>query len=295
MLLLEECQAVVRSSPREAADLARLVPLALDHLQGRRPRPWFRELHARAEAHYGNALRVLGDLVTASWIFDRLRQRIAATSPLTDPDAEAEIANLEASLRIDQRRFEDADRLLAAAAALGSHRVARYVLVKHGNLQMTLGRHERALRHFEEAAATLSAATDPLLHLATVTGRVDCLCELGHADEADLLLEAERNAYVGAGDRHLQALHTFYRARVDLGLGRHADAERGFTAATQQLLALNRNYDAIIAALYLAVSMRASGKTEELRKLAADLVPLFESRGVEREKLASLRLHAEAA
>ena len=293
MLLLDECRAVVRTAPKEAAALAKLVPLALERTRHEK-RPWSRVLLARATAHHGNALRVTGDLWAADRIFSGLRRQIEAFS-LADADAEAEISSLEASLRIDQRRFVEADRLLAVAAAHASQSLAPSIVVKRGNLLMTMGRSEPALEQFRQAAATFDAESEPHLHLATVTGRVDCLLELDQVHEAARLLEAERAAYLDAGDRHLTALHTFYRARVSLGLGQMSKAEADFTTATQQLLALDRNYDAIVASLYLAITLRSAGKKAELRKLASRLVPLFESRGVEREKLASLRLHAEAA
>jgi hypothetical protein len=43
-----------------------------------------------------------------------------------------------------------------------------------------------------------------------------------------------------------------------------------------------------------ALKVAAAGRNAELRELAAGLVPLFRSRGIEREALASLRFLAEA-
>ena len=68
----------------------------------------------------------------------------------------------------------------------------------------------------------------------------------------------------------------------------------GFTAARDQFLALDRDYDAVLTSLYLADTLLVANKTTELRRLAAELVPLFKARGVERETLASLRLLAQA-
>lgn len=293
LLLLEECRAVVRSSPNEAAALAALVPPALERAAKRAGQPWVRVLIARAEAYRANALRVAGDLPAAERAFDDLRRRLV-DSPLADSEADIELDSLEASLRIDQRRFDDADRLLSAAAARAPEHLLPRIVIKHANLWMTLGRVEEALDQFEGAARALDAATEPVLHLATVTGRIDCLCDLGRATEAATLLRAERSAYLDAGDEHLAVLYDFYRARVALSLDRHADAEAGFTAVRDRLLALDRDYDAVIASLYLADTLLAAGKMAELRDLATNLVPLFRSRRVERETLASLRLLAEA-
>jgi tetratricopeptide (TPR) repeat protein len=297
LLLLDEARAVVRNRPREAAALARLVPVALAASARRAAEPWAWDLRARAAAHHANALRVAGDLPGAERRFGELRRELRRR-PLHTAAAEAEVRSLEASLCIDQRRFPEADRLLAAAARFASGDTAGRVAVQHAHLLMTVGDTDRALERFERAAAALDPAAAPVLHLSAVTGRVNCLSELGRFEEAERLLAEARAALPagdGAGDAHLAALLCAYQARVDLGLGRLERAEAGFAAARDQLLALERDYDAVLASLDLAGTLLAVGKTTELRELAAELVPLFQARGVERETLAALRLLAEAA
>ena len=292
LLLLDESKRAVRTAPHEAAAFAALVPLALDQRKGREALAWARELRALAAAHHANAVRIEGDLPGADRDFAALRTELRRTSPAS-ADTEAEIASLEASLRIDQRRFDDAERLLAGAAR-GAERLAGRIFVQHANLLMTLGQAEHALDRFERAAATLDPASEPHLHLCVVTGRVNCLCDLDRYREADRLLTSKRPDLVDKGDSQTAAFYTFYRSRVDLGLGRLKAAERGFSDARDKLIALGRNYDAIQANLFLADALLAAGKVAELRDLAADLVPLFKARGVEREALASLRLLAQA-
>jgi len=96
LLVIEESRALVDTAPRQAAALAALVPLALERSPERKATPWVRVLTSRAEAYRGNALRVAGDLPAADRAFATLRTRLAE-SPLADPEAEAEIASLEAS------------------------------------------------------------------------------------------------------------------------------------------------------------------------------------------------------
>jgi len=293
LLLVEESRVRVRNAPHEAAALVALVPIALDRSPERAALPWARVLRMRAAAHHANALRVAGDLPAADRELAALR-RSMQSHPLHSRDTEAEVSSLEASLRIGQRRFGEANRLLAAAAELASPQLASRIKVQHAFLLMSLGDAQRALEHYEQASAALEASAEPILHLAAVTGRVNCLCDLGRPREAGRLLAAEREALTAGGDGHLQALCRFYQARVDLGLRCLDRAVTGFTAARDQFLALDRDYDAVLTSLYLADTLLVADKITELRQLAADLVPLFRARGVERETLASLRLLAQA-
>lgn len=183
LLLLEEARAVVRNDPREAATLAKLVPLILAQSPERAAQPWAWDVRARAVAHQANALRVAGDLPAAERQFADLGRELLAR-PLYTRRAEADVRSLEASLRIDQRLFADADRLLTAAAELASGAAASRVSLKHAHLLMNLGEAERALERFEEAAGGLDLQAQPLLHLSAVTGRVNCLCDLDRYEEA---------------------------------------------------------------------------------------------------------------
>jgi hypothetical protein len=297
-LLVDEARRRVRTEPPLAAALAGLVPQVLARRPGREERAWAGVLAALAAAHRANALRVAGDLPAADAAFAALRREMAWAVE-AEPAAAAEVTSLEASLRIDERRFGPAEALLERAAGLYRHLdeavpLAR-VLVQQANLQRTLGRPADMLAPLEEAVRLIDAATEPYLYFCAVHGRINALLDLGRSRQAGELLAADRAVYLETGDAYTAALHGFMQARVDLGLERLAAAEAGFAAARDRLLDLDRDYDAILACLYLADALLAAGKTADLGRLAAELVPLFRSRGVERETLAAIRLLAEAA
>jgi len=297
-LMIEECRHRVRNEPRQAAELAQLVPVALRWTQDRADLPWVASLLARAEAHRANALRVAGDLPAADRLFSQLRHTLDV-QPLTDPSARAEIASLHASTQIDLRRFDAARQQLAAAAddyrlAAQPVGVAR-VLLQEANLQGTLGDPEENLHLLEQAAAALTPNREPLLLAAIVTCRVNALCDLERSAEAAPLLVQHRDLYRGRDDEHLAAIHTLLRGRVALGGGQLDDAETLLAEARDRLLALDRDYDAIVTSLYLADVLLTADKTTDLQCLAADLVPLFRARDVARETLAALALLAKAA
>ena len=297
-LLIEESMARVRTSSRDAAVLAGLVPLALRRIPQRLQGPWARVLEVRAAAHQANALRVAGDLRAAQATFSELRSH-SATLPVHDPVAQAEIDSLEASLQTDLSRFDAAGALLERAARAyhlaDEHLGLAKTLLKQANLVTLLGQAERVSPLLERAAELIDPEDQPFLHFCIVHGRISALLDLDRPREASELLAAERGLYLSTGDPYSAAVFAGMQARSELGLSHFDAAEAGFTAARDQFLALDRDYDAILASLYLADTLLAAGKLPALRHLAADLVPLFQSRGVERETLASLRLLAEAA
>jgi tetratricopeptide (TPR) repeat protein len=251
----------------------------------------------RAVAHRANALRVAGDLPAADTVFATL-QRNAGSVLDADPELSAEVDSLEASLRMDQRQFVQAKKLLASAASAYSvawdHIGLARTLIKQANLESVLARPDQVLPLLDRAALLFDPSDDRFLHFCIVHGRINTLLDLERTTEAEAILTAQSHIYLEDGDDYTAIIHRFMRSRVDLGFGRLAEAEAGLASTRDLFLDLDRDYDAILTSLYLADALLAAGKTAELRDLAAELVPLFRSRGVEREALASLRLLAEA-
>jgi tetratricopeptide (TPR) repeat protein len=167
-------------------------------------------------------------------------------------------------------------------------------LIKHANILVVTGQVDESLVMFERAAEALDPAKEPELWPVIIAGRVNALCDLERFEEAGSLLKSAAGVFPKKGDAHATALYWLHRARVSAGLGDLAAAEAGFLRSRDQFLALGREYDAISTSLYLADTLFAAGKIKELRRLAAELVPLFRSCGVELETLAALRLLTEA-
>lgn len=294
--LIAECRQRVRSRPDEAAALAALVPVALSWTRYR-SLPWAPRLLLRAAAHHANALRVAGDLAAAEAGFRAVRYEMDL-HPLPDAALAAEVDSLEAALAIGLGAFEDADRLLRSAGRiyrqLGERDGEARANIQLANLMQSFGRADAVLQHLHRASQLLDETRQPYLHACTVTGRVNALCDLGRAEAAARVLEEHATVYTSSEDPFVCSMGGFLEGRVALDLGREARAEECFRAARDQFLEQGRTYDAILGSLYLADALLAGGKMEELRSLAADLVPLFRSRGVARETLASLRLLAQA-
>jgi tetratricopeptide (TPR) repeat protein len=297
-MLIDESRKRVRDAPIEAAEIAALVPEILAWTEDERPvPPWAPPLLARAAAHRANALRVAGDLPAAERAFAELRHRLA-DRPLAEPGAMAEIASLEASLCIDQRRFEAAEERLERAALgyrAADDRVglARAKL-KQANLMRNTGRPAEVVRLLELEALDLETAADPYLYVCAVNTRANALCDLEEFTAAERLLDERQDAYEASEDLNVGAIYRCLRGRVALGLGRLERAEADFRDAREATLTLGRTYDAALITLYLAEALLAAGKTRDLSRLAGGLVAAFRGRGVEGEALAALRLLAQA-
>jgi tetratricopeptide (TPR) repeat protein len=297
-LLIEESRKLVRSDPAEAESFAALVPEVLAWTRGADGPAWAPPLVARAAAHRANARRVGGDLPAADRGFARLAPLLAAPAVAADAGLLAEIASLEASLRIDQRRFAEAEGLLDRAALAyeyaGDAAGLARTWIQTANLMRTLGRPEEILELHERAARALGRGATPYLVVCTVVGRVNALCDLGLPEEARRLLRSHLDAFEADDEPHTAALLRCLEGRAALGLGELAEAEGYFASCHEGMLLAGRTYDAALAALYLAETYHAGGRHRELRRLAARLLPEFRSRDVARETLAVLQLLVRA-
>lgn len=296
-LLIDEARATVRDDPAEAESMASLVPLVLDWTRGPDGPEWATALRARAEAHRANALRVGGDLPAADQAFVRLNQNLV-DRPVADSATLGEIASLEASLRIGQRRFAPAEELLQRAALAFAYAgdadgLAR-ARIQHANLMQTLDRPRMALLLLEDAAASLPAGSPPYLTVCTVTGRVNALCDLDRPSEAQELLAGHLDAFEFDEAAHTGALLRGLEGRVALGLGEFAAAEGYFAVCARVMHDLGRHFDAALAALFLAETFLKAGRVEKLDDLARRLAHQFASRGVLGEAQEALEILAQA-
>jgi len=282
-LLIEESRSTVRNQPAEAQRWAELVPVVLHWAHHDAP-PAVHTLLLRAQAHRANALRVLGDLAAADRAFRRLRTTLAALHSV-EPALTAEVASLEASLRLAQHELSRAAQLLEEAAAgygsAGDPLGLARVRIQQGNLAWSGGSAAEALHRFDAAAAALDSATESTdidLVLCTATGRVLALCGLARLDEAQALLDRHQEDFEASEEPFAAVNLRGLEARVALGRGRFDEAEAHFTSCRDALLALGRYHDAALACLDLAEVLCAAGRTDDLLALAAELVPLFRNR-----------------
>ena len=251
-----------------------------------------------ASAQMANACRAGGDLRRADEHFQYVHF-LVRDQGVTDPLALAQIDHLEGSLRKDQRRFQEAEDLLARSAMLfqisGDAVETARVLLKIGELYFHRALLDRAIEMVEAALERLSPEEEPWLYLNGRHNLALYLAEAGRHAQAAGLVAADEDLYRRIPEPWLQLRLSWLRGKIAAGLGEPAEAERLFRETRDGFVWQGNGYDAAMASLDLALLYLREGRTAEVQPLAAEMVALFESRDVHREALAAVRLFQEAA
>ncbi len=254
------------------------------------------DLRARAWSHIGNALRIRSDLQGAEAAFQRGWKHLElGTGDLFEL---AVFLDLQASLRRSQRRFPEALRLLKRAVHLftrlgDSHRAGRSLV----NLSMALsysGRAEESVPVLHRALELIEPRQEPRLLLSARHNLVLVLTDLGHFLEAQRAYREALPLYRAFPDAWTQNRRKGVKGRIARGLGQTAEAEALFLAARDGFLAEGIPYDTALVSLELALLYAEQGRTAELKRLAAEMVPVFASRQIHREALAALAFFQRA-
>jgi tetratricopeptide (TPR) repeat protein len=201
------------------------------------------------------------------------------------------LPDLEASLRRDQRRFPEALRLLERAlAACGSPARAGRILLKTAFTYEQMGDCEGAIAALKRAAPLVEKSGEPrqlcVLHFNLAVN----LCHLGRHFEAKPLAAKARDLLVTIGNDLDLLRQNWLEARIAAGFGLRAEAIATLRRVREGFVDRRVPYDAALATLDLAVLLLEEERTAEVRAVAPEAVPIFESLDVQREVLAASRL-----
>ena len=297
-LLLEESRQLTRLDPGEAAGLAGLARTVVLWTPGALAHTWSEVIQARAMALAANARRVGGDLKAADAGFLDTR-RFLAKNALGDCDLHAEVCSLEASLRLDQRRLDEAESQLDRAVLLfrqaGNSVGLAKSLIQRGDVQRTQERFADGVESLREALDLLDPKDDRHLYLCAVSNLALCLCEVGDYAEARRLVRSNARHYGGADDPWTRWRRSWLEGRIALGLDELEQAEGTLAEARNGFLADGQGYNAALASLDLAMVYLRRGRSGELKRLAGLMAPIFEAQDVHREAVAALILFQQAA
>ena len=306
-LLCGKSLETVPADAAQAAELAELAVSVADAVEeegGPAEDRWIYQLRALAWAHLANAQRVGGGLPAAERAFDMADSwwKAGAESIGDVLGYEPILLNLKASLRIAQRRFDEALGLLDEVAEIyrsgdaerrDSHLAGR-ALVQKSHALIEMGETERAIAALREAETLIEPEREPRLLFCLRHDLAYCLATAGRYMEADILLP-DLWTVVQAHGSHLDAVRVrWVEARIVGGLGDGERARQMLLTVQQELLAAGIAYDAALATLELAVLALEADHTSQVKTLAAGLAPIFAAQGVTCETLATLELFREA-
>jgi tetratricopeptide (TPR) repeat protein len=289
----QACEESVRQASRNiesAAAWARLAREIADRVPG--PEGWRYRIRGYACGPGANILRVSGELKASEAAFEeakRLWQEGADSLGVLDP---GRLLDLEASLRKDQRRTDEALALLEEAASVG-HCPERALILKGITLEK-MGEYERAVATLLRATALVERHADPrqwnILHFNLSVN----YCHIGRYNDAVELLPQMRELAAELGDGIDLWRMTWLEGRAAAGLGRPWEARQLLREARRNFAAHRMSYDVALALLEEAALLLDQGRTAEAKVLAQELTEVFESKGVHREALVALRLFQEA-
>ena len=255
------------------------------------------DTQAMAWACLGNAYRVASDLRRAEGALDEAELRIQRSGG--EAYAEAQIFSYRASLRNSQGRFREAVKLLDRALAIYRQAKDRHLegktLIKKASALAYDGKVERAARLARKGLSLIDPAEDPRLFITARHNLIGYLNEIGSPDEALETLRSTRRLYQDFGEPSHLARLSWLEGRITRDLGRLDEAEVALKEARDFFVRHEIGFDAAMVLLDLATVYDRRGDGAELKRLAAEMVPIFASRDVHPEALAALALFQKAA
>jgi len=288
------CDASVREASRDleaAAAWAQLAQEIAERVRG--PEGWRQCIRGYAAAHAANAVRVAGEPKAAEAPFEEAKRLwLSGSDPagVLDP---GRLLHLEASLRRDQRRFEEALACLDEAEAVG--RQPELAIIQRGFTLEVMGDYEGAVEALLRAAPRLDRQADSVPWYNQRFNLAVNYVHLGRSAEAAALVPEVRDLAAELGDEIFLIRVSWLEGRIAAGLGRTREARRLLGQARREFERLKMSYDLALALLEEAVLLLEEGRPAEVKALADDLAQVFADKGVHREALAALRLFHEAA
>jgi tetratricopeptide (TPR) repeat protein len=248
------------------------------------------DLRGRAWASIANARRVRSDHPGAEAAFEQAFAHLKrGTRESLD---RAIVLDLKASLLRDQRRFEDAIRLLRRAYRIfrdfeETHRAGR-ILVNLSTVCHSAGQPEEAIPLLQEALELVDFDAEPRLRLIIVHNLLDDLAEAGRFLEAREIFVQAIPLYDSFPDASTRNRRKWVQGKIAHGLGQRQQAETLLTSARDGFVEEGIAYDAALVSLDLAALYAEEGATAELKRLSQEMLVIFRSQQIHREALAAL-------
>lgn len=254
------------------------------------------DFQARAWAEVGNAYRVNEQFELAQTALGYAEGLLGAGTG--DVLLLARVADVQASLRTDQRRLGEALDLLEVACGLyretGDLHLAGRALIKKGIIENYDGNPREAIRLLRDGLDLIDSGRDPRLtasaRLSIVYAFVDC-GEFGEASR--ILLGSGLRLAFAAEPLNLLKLR-WVEGKVLAGLGKLGRAERVFEEVREEFLLRGREYDAAMVGLELAAVWLRQGKMAKVRELAEETYEALRDLGVQTEALKAAFFFREA-
>lgn len=284
--------------PARSEDLARLAVEVAAQLKASGFRACLlNDLKAEAWSYVANCRRIRTDHYGAHEAFREAELLLAEGSG--DRVERARLLDLKASLFLDGGDFEQAELLLtdviAEYGAANNKHLEGRSLVNWARLLRRRGKVEEAIAVLRRATKLIDVSREPWLAFALKKNLIAYLVQAGKADEAQKLLPAARKLAQEHPSRLERLRLLWTEGLLCKALGQEELAAEALKQVREGFIAAEIGYDVALVSLDLAALYLEAGRHKEVRKLAAESVPLFASRGIHREVVVAWRLFREAS
>lgn len=254
------------------------------------------DLRARAHGTLGNALRIASRLAEAE---ESIQKGLELASQGTgDPSERARLLSFLASLRTEQRRFDEAlsihDTMLDIYTGLGDRHMMGRTSGLIAIVLRRLGEPAKAIEHSKRAIRQMDATRDPRGALVARQGLAISLFEAGQLEEASSRCAGLRHEWEKLGN-DLDVLRCdWMEGKILHRQGRYERAELRLREVRDRFVDLEIPYDAALASLDLAETLFDQGKTAEMGRRLGEAIPIFRGLGIHRETIAALAFLKQA-
>ena len=291
-----ESEKLAAHDADQALDLARLAVRMAELTPG--SEEWRSRVGGLCHALLANAWRVKGDFPAADMSFlrsDRFWQAGAAADPGLILDG-TRLLDLKASLRRHQGRFKESLTLLdEALAASRSEQATVRLLLKRAFTLEQMGAWQEAIGTLEEARPLVENLGDVRGHFGLEYNFCRTLTDAGRHAEAAALLPKVRGLALKIGNRLDLLRCRWLQGLVSAGLGQLEQAVADLEYVAGELVALAIAFDAAQACLDLAQVYLRQGRPGEVKRLAGQIVAVFQAQRVHHETLAAVIVFQKAA
>jgi tetratricopeptide (TPR) repeat protein len=297
-LLLERCRAAFFSDPAGAVELAELAVVVTDRLDtGHYGETLAEDARARAWAHLANARRINSDLRGADEALQTAEEHHVRAGE--DAYTGAEILSFKASLLNARGLYFEAAAVLDPVVEVYREAKDRHLegraLIKKATSLSYAGQHAEAARLVRRGLARIDVFEEPRLVIAGRHNLIASLRGSGKPDEALQALDETRGLYLQLGERQPLLRLRWLEGKILRDLGKREAAEAAFLEVRDELVERKLGLDAALASLDLAMIYLERGETAELKRLAAEMIPVFESRDDQQKAMAAFLLFRQAA
>jgi tetratricopeptide (TPR) repeat protein len=291
--LLAQSLELRYTDPAGMVEFAEAARLVVERVRSRRyGRRVLADLRAQVWAELGNAYRVADDLAAAEAAFAQAAKW--ARRGTGSRQLVVRLEELAAWLYSDLRRFPEAAAMLDRTAEYYSmrgdaRRVGR-TMISRGLVTGYANEPELAVVFLLRGLRLIGPEEgESGLRLAAIHALALNLVEAGHCASARALLEKNERLYRRGGKLNKLRLH-WLKGKIAHGLGELGRAEADFHVARLGFKRVEKNYDAALVSLDLALLYARQGKRLATLRLVDEMVETFRTLRIAREAIASLLL-----